>query len=150
MKYRYHYKTAIGAICIEECDNAVVGLYREEKYDEKDDFETELLKEAGRQLTEYLNRQRKKFDLPLRVEGTEFQQKVWNTLQEIPYGATCTYGELAQKIGQPKAARAVGGANNKNPIMIFIPCHRVIGADGSLVGFGGGLDMKEYLLNLEK
>ena len=109
-----------------------------------------LLSEAVSQLTQYFAGERREFDLPLSLYGTEFQQKVWNALLEIPYGETDTYGGIAQKIGNPKACRAVGMANNKNPIMIIVPCHRVIGANGSLVGYGGGLDMKQYLLDLEK
>ena len=92
----------------------------------------------------------KDFSLPLSPVGTKFQKRVWEALQSIPYGQTRSYGEIAAQIGNPKACRAVGGANNKNPIMIFIPCHRVIGADGSLVGFGGGLPAKRYMLDLEK
>jgi len=112
--------------------------------------ETELLKEASRQLAEYLDGFRKTFDLPLNPQGTEFQKKVWNALCDIPYGEIRSYKQIAEAVGNPKASRAVGMANNRNPIMIFIPCHRVIGSNGSLVGYGGGLDMKEKLLSLEK
>lgn len=111
--------------------------------------ETALLREAGSQLLEYFQGKRKEFVLPLSPNGTKFQQKVWQALCTIPYGETRSYGQIAAQIGQPKASRAVGGANNRNPIMIFIPCHRVIGADGSLTGFGGGLEAKKYLLELE-
>lgn len=111
--------------------------------------ETPLLQKAKKQLREYFAGNRREFDLPICLHGTDFQKKVWNVLQSIPYGETLSYGEVAAKIGNPKASRAVGGANNKNPIMIIVPCHRVIGADGSLVGFGGGLPAKEYLLALE-
>ncbi len=89
------------------------------------------------------------FDLPLEPAGTEFQKSVWVALQAIPYGETRSYGDMARQIGNPKACRAVGMANNRNPISIVIPCHRVIGADGSLVGYGGGLDLKQKLLTLE-
>lgn len=150
MRYRYHYQSPIGVVCIEENNQEITALYRDEIYNGEEDCETGLLKEANRQLMEYFKKQRKIFDLPLHPSGTEFQKRVWNALREIPYGSTCTYGELAGHIGQPGAARAVGGANNKNPIMIMIPCHRVIGADGSLVGFGGGLENKKYLLDLEE
>ena len=112
--------------------------------------ETSLIKEAKRQLDEYFAGNRKEFDLPLRTQGTEFQQRVWKVLQEIPYGETRYYGEIAEIIGNPKASRAVGLANNRNPISIFIPCHRVIGKNGKLVGYGGGLHIKELLLDLEK
>lgn len=112
--------------------------------------ETPLLKRAGTQLLEYLAGERKEFDLPLAFEGTEFQQAVWKALLTIPYGQTRSYGQIAASIGNPRACRAVGMANNRNPIAIFVPCHRVIGANGKLVGYGSGLDIKEKLLNLEK
>jgi len=105
--------------------------------------------EAIRQLREYFAGRRNEFDLPLAPEGTEFQRTVWQRLQEIPYGETISYGELAKRVGNPKASRAVGAANGQNPIPIVIPCHRVIGANGKLTGFGGGLPTKEALLGLE-
>jgi methylated-DNA-[protein]-cysteine S-methyltransferase len=105
--------------------------------------------EAMRQLREYFAGRRSEFDLPLAPEGTEFQRNVWKRLQEIPYGETISYGELARRIGNPNASRAVGAANGSNPIPIVIPCHRVIGANGKLTGFGGGLPTKEALLALE-
>lgn len=107
------------------------------------------LAEAVRQLREYFAGKRTDFDLPLAPEGTDFQRKVWRKLQEIPYGETISYGELARRVGNPKASRAVGSANGKNRIPIVIPCHRVIAGDGSLGGFGGGLSTKEKLLALE-
>ena len=106
--------------------------------------------EPRRQLDAYFRGERKTFDLSLDVYGTPFQKKVWEQLRIIGYGKTVTYKELAHEIGAPKAVRAVGGANNKNPVPIIIPCHRVIGSNGSLVGYGGGLEKKEYLLHLEK
>jgi methylated-DNA-[protein]-cysteine S-methyltransferase len=106
--------------------------------------------EAARQLREYFAGERNSFDLPLAPEGTPFQRSVWRRLQEIPYGETISYGELAKRVGNPKASRAVGAANGRNPVAIVIPCHRVIGADGTLTGFGGGLPTKEALLGLEK
>ena len=105
--------------------------------------------EAIRQLKEYFAGKRSDFDLPLAPEGTEFQRNVWKRLQEIPYGETISYGELAKRVGNPNASRAVGAANGQNPIPIVIPCHRVIGANGKLTGFGGGLPTKEALLTLE-
>ena len=105
--------------------------------------------ETVRQLREYFAGKRQEFDLPLALEGTEFQRKVWRKLQEIPYGETISYGELAKRIGNPKASRAVGSANGKNRIPIVIPCHRVIAGDGGLGGFGGGLTVKEKLLAVE-
>jgi methylated-DNA-[protein]-cysteine S-methyltransferase len=107
------------------------------------------LTEAVRQLREYFAGRRTEFDLPLAPEGTAFQRKVWRKLQEIPYGETISYGELARRVGNPKASRAVGSANGKNQIPIVIPCHRVIAGDGGLGGFGGGLPVKEKLLKLE-
>ena len=105
--------------------------------------------QAVKQLREYFAGKRADFELPLAPEGTEFQRTVWRNLQEIPYGETISYGELAKRVGNPKASRAVGAANGQNPIPIVIPCHRVIGANGKLTGFGGGLPTKEALLALE-
>ncbi len=105
--------------------------------------------EARRQLLEYFAGERKQFDLPLRLTGTDFQVRVLEELQHIPYGATVSYSEIAERIGRPKAVRAVGAANGRNPIPIIIPCHRVIGRGGSLTGFGGGLETKAALLRLE-
>jgi methylated-DNA-[protein]-cysteine S-methyltransferase len=105
---------------------------------------------AVAQLTEYFAGRRKGFDLPLAPEGTEFQRAVWKALSRIPYGETLSYGELARSIGKPNASRAVGLANGANPLPVVVPCHRVIGADGSLTGFGGGLDIKRKLLALER
>jgi methylated-DNA-[protein]-cysteine S-methyltransferase len=108
-----------------------------------------LIAETGRQLAEYFGRRRMLFDLPLAPRGTPFQLMVWRTLATIPYGQTISYGELAARIGQPTAVRAVGAANGRNPLPIVLPCHRVIGASGSLTGFGGGLPTKRFLLQLE-
>ncbi|MCP4303117.1 MAG: methylated-DNA--[protein]-cysteine S-methyltransferase [Gammaproteobacteria bacterium] len=107
------------------------------------------LAKARQQLREYFAGDRKDFDLPLQFNGTEFQVKVLKALQKIPYGETVSYGEIAKRIGKPKAVRAVGAANGRNPIPIVLPCHRVIGSSGDLTGFGGGLDTKEALLRLE-
>ena len=112
--------------------------------------ETPLIKKAALQFGEYFKGKRKSFNLPLTMRGTDFQMKVWNALKKIPYGKTAGYGEIAVKIGNPKACRAVGMANNRNPIAIIVPCHRVIGRDGSLTGYGGGLELKKLLLELEK
>ena len=108
-----------------------------------------IIAKAEKQLEEYFKGKRKSFDLPLAPEGTEFQKSVWRELSKISYGETISYGEQAKRIGKPKAMRAVGGANGKNPIAIIVPCHRVIGANGTLTGFGGGLKAKTYLLELE-
>ena len=104
---------------------------------------------ARQQLTEYFAGERREFDLPLRLSGTEFQMSVLRALQQIPYGETTSYAEIAERVGRPKAVRAVGAANGRNPIPIIVPCHRVIGSHGDLTGFGGGLDTKEALLRLE-
>ena len=109
-----------------------------------------LMQQAVRELGEYFNGDRRVFTLPLAPQGTPFQHSVWEALQKIPYGTTCSYGEIAAAIGNPKASRAVGMANNRNPLPILIPCHRVIGADGRRVGYGGGLDIKRKLLALEQ
>ena len=109
-----------------------------------------ILKEAEKQLQEYFLGIRQKFNLPLEVHGTNFQEKVWRGLQTIPYGKTLSYAELSRQICSPKACRAVGGANRVNPISIIIPCHRVIGSNGELTGFAGGLPLKAFLLDLEK
>jgi len=112
--------------------------------------ETAVLKKAYKQLDEYFAGKRNVFDLPLSLRGTEFQLKVWHLLLTIPYGETRSYGQLAALINNPKASRAVGMANNKNPIPVIIPCHRVIGHNGKLVGYAGGLELKKNLLELEK
>ena len=105
--------------------------------------------EAGQQLEEYFAGKRRRFELALAPRGTDFQLQVWWALAEIPYGETVTYGELASRLGRPSASRAVGAANGSNPLPIVLPCHRVIGADGSLTGYGGGLEAKRFLLDLE-
>lgn len=112
-------------------------------------FNEQPFEEVRRQLGEYFAGDRKDFDLPLALSGTEFQVSVLEALQEIPYGETTSYGVIAKRIGRPKAVRAVGAANGRNPIPIIVPCHRVIGSSGDLTGFGGGLDTKEALLRLE-
>lgn len=109
-----------------------------------------VLKETVKQLDQYFAGTRTNFDLPLNPAGTEFQKRVWMALRAIPYGQSVAYRDIAEQIGNPKAVRAVGGANGCNPIAIIVPCHRVIGANGSLTGFGGGLDRKRYLLALER
>lgn len=156
MKKAYFYETEMGKIGIAENGEAITDVFFNEneiKMSKNIDIEireTELLREAAKQLKEYFLGNRKSFDIPLAPKGTEFQQKVWKALQEIPFGETRSYGEIARNVGNPKAARAVGMANNRNPIAIFIPCHRVIGANGKLVGYAGGLDIKEHLLSVEK
>ena len=113
------------------------------------DIPSEITAKAAKELDEYFAGGRKTFDLPLLFVGTEFQEKVWNTLPEVPYGETRSYGWMAEMIGNPKAVRAVGTANGSNSISIFAPCHRIIGSNGSLTGYGGGLPAKKFLLELE-
>lgn len=111
---------------------------------------SEIIEETRRQLDEYFRHERQAFDIPLLTAGTEFQKSVWNSLMEIPYGQTITYGELATRLGKPAAVRAVANANGANAISIIIPCHRVIGSNNTLTGYGGGLEAKKFLLELEQ
>ena len=116
---------------------------------EKND-KSRVLRSAALQLSSYFMGRTQKFDIPLRPVGTDFQEKVWRALRSIKYGKTVSYGEIARKIGNPKAVRAVGAAIGKNPLSIIVPCHRVIGSNGKLTGFAGGLETKEFLLNMER
>ncbi len=144
------YKSEIGFLKITGAED---GLYSLEFMDEKSIPQTEVhpcLKECYNQLDEYFQGERKVFNLELKPEGTEFQMRVWQQLFKIPYGHTASYMEIASSIGNKKAIRAVGTANGRNKIPIIIPCHRVIGSDGSLTGFGGGIWRKEFLLKHEK
>ena len=150
MKYAFSYDSPVGRVYIAETDGAVTDvLFRPvECAAEK---ETPLISRAAEMLKEYFDGRRESFDgLPLCLGGTAFQKKAWNALLTIPYGQTRTYKEQAEAIGNIKACRAVGAANGKNPISIIIPCHRVIGADKSLTGYGGGVDIKKALLQLEE
>lgn len=117
--------------------------------DWRHDPDSKILKKTALQLREYFAERRRVFHIPLRLDGTPFQVKVWNALTEIPWGATISYGELARRVGKAGAARAVGAAVGRNPVSVIVPCHRVIGQDGSLTGYGGGLDRKRALLTLE-
>lgn len=146
----YKYRTIIGPLFILENNGSIVGISNKVEGWQGTYKETEVIKETYRQLSEYFAGKRDSFDIPIKTQGTDFQEKVWNTLKQIPYGETRSYKDIAIAIGKPKAMRAVGMANNRNPIMIVIPCHRVIGANGQLIGYGGGLDVKEKLLTLEK
>ena len=157
MKYYYKYNYKICNLFIAEENNTIHNVRFEfeenifTKYSgEIKKTETPLLKEAAKQLDEYFSGKRKVFDLPLKANGTEFQKKVWKALTIIPCGQTRSYEQIAIMIDKPKACRAVGLANNKNPIAIIIPCHRVIGKDGKLTGYAGGLELKQKLLELEK
>lgn len=152
MTYFYSYQTLLGPIWFYSDENAITRITCSPCTTERDlcRKETPLIKKAYAQIQEYLQGQRKTFDLPLHPAGTSFQQKVWTALQTIPYGETWSYKKVAQTIGNDKGCRAVGMANNKNPILLVIPCHRVIGINGQLVGYGAGLDKKEFLLRLEQ
>ena len=148
MNYKGYLKSNIGIICVEDNGEKLISV-KLCKNAENSTMSV-LTKKAIHQLTEYFSGTRKSFDLPLEMNGTEFQKKVWNELCNIPYGETRSYKDIAEKIGNPKAVRAVGGANNKNKLMIIVPCHRVVGADGSLIGYAGGIDAKQSLIELEK
>lgn len=154
MKNMIYYKSPIGNLIIVEEENTIIKLcFKEQEITNIKDvreFETPLLKKAKKQLEEYFEGKRKKFDLALRLNGTSFQNKVWKALLNIPYAKTCSYKDIAKNIGNENASRAVGNANNKNPLPIFIPCHRVIGSNGKLIGYAGGLDIKIKLLELER
>src|SRR5215831_12344143 len=149
----------VGPLTLVAAGGALVGLYmgdqrhlppREEFGEPADDPDAEPFAGAARQLREYFDGERTGFDLRLALDGTAFQRRVWAALQDIPYGQTLSYGQLADQIGQPSAARAVGLANGRNPVGIIVPCHRVVGADGSLTGYGGGIERKHYLLAHER
>ena len=146
----------IGRLRLIASGDELVGIWFEQGRDaakQADDLvegTSPVLDDTRRQLEEYFRGERREFDLPLAPRGTEFQKRVWRRLREIEYGTTTTYGALAQELGNPNASRAVGLANGSNPIPIVIPCHRVIGANGALTGFGGGLPIKSALLALER
>ena len=152
------YPSPLGNLLIAEEEDAVVYCQWEDSVDERiiatweEDKEQQnaLLTVACRQLTEYFAGKRKVFDLPIRLNGTPFQQIVWKGLQQIPYGETLSYADLARQIGRHKAARAVGNANHHNPLMIIIPCHRVVASNGKMGGYAGGIARKAWLLEKEK
>jgi len=147
-----YFESPIGRLLLTTDGTHLTGLYMEpsRKAQSTDGWVEDItvgpLAETARQLGEYFAGTRREFDLPLRSQGTPFQTRVWRELVEIPYGQTWSYGELAKRIDKPSASRAVGLANGRNPISIVVPCHRVIGADGSLTGYGGGLERKRWLL----
>ncbi|MEO5668769.1 MAG: methylated-DNA--[protein]-cysteine S-methyltransferase [Bdellovibrionota bacterium] len=149
-------KTPVGMLKLVAHDKGIVALlWEKEKLGRvklgelKNSSKHSVLLEGEKQLKEYFAGKRTRFDLPLDPIGTDFQKKVWKALRKIPFGKTQSYGELAKKIDSPKASRAVGAANGRNPISIIVPCHRVIGMNGTLTGFAGGLNVKATLLNLE-
>ena len=163
MKNRKSYKTDIGRIEIVSENGSIlfVSINEELNIDEKNlpyeqtkeeviDNEDDVCNEAFRQIVEYIEGKRKKFDFPICFKGTDFQNLVWNELLKVPYGETRTYKDIAISIGNENASRAVGGAVNKNPLLIIIPCHRIIGSGGRLVGYRGGILLKERLLDIER
>lgn len=140
--------TPIGPLTLESDGQAVTAL-RFGIHGETSPLPCPVLATAARELAEYFAGQRRNFTVPLSPAGTDFQKKVWDALLSIPYGETATYGQIAQRVGNPKACRAVGMANHVNPLPIFIPCHRVVGSSGNLTGYAGGLETKRFLLRLE-
>ena len=155
MLNKMYIKTVIGTYIAEEDGVGITRLEMFRDYNSIDNPPKEckptlLLKECESELKAYFDGRLKKFSVPVSLHGTEFQKKVWYALQQIPYGETRSYSEIAKSIGSPKACRAVGNANNHNPVAVIVPCHRVIGANGKLVGYAGGLDVKKYLLDLEQ
>ena len=151
MKYSYLYKYKNYTFTLITDENSLLELrLKAEKCSETGNEINPFMKKVIQQLDEYFCGRRKVFELPLSPQGTEFQTKVWKDLSSIPYGKTITYKQLAELSGNPRASRAVGMANNKNPIAIIIPCHRVIGSNGNLTGYAGGLDLKRELIELEK
>ncbi|MDR2074204.1 MAG: methylated-DNA--[protein]-cysteine S-methyltransferase [Oscillospiraceae bacterium] len=152
MKNLWYQKFPIGKLGVIEENNQITRIFFENKRELIDNYvilNTNLINETLNQLNEYFAGSRKFFNLPLALKGTIFQEKVWSALQRIPFGKTLSYKEVAARIDSPNSSRAVGNANNKNPIAIVIPCHRVIGHNGELSGYAGGLDAKRYLLELE-
>lgn len=157
MRCFYLYQTSVGTMLVAEDGEGITELSLiteiedlSESFADYERKETQRLKKAATEFKEYLEGKRKEFTVELRPQGTEFQRKVWDALRQIPYGETRSYKQIAEAVGSPKAFRAVGMANHNNPIMCMIPCHRVIGSDRKLVGYAGGLEIKEMLLRLEK
>jgi methylated-DNA-[protein]-cysteine S-methyltransferase len=149
--YLGYLDTPIGQIEIRASEHAITAISRCQSRHKRQDLSNHLIKQCQQQLTEYFSGKREVFDLPLGPQGTAFQQQVWQALRKIPYGAVISYAQLAQQLGRSKgSSRAVGQANNKNPLMIVIPCHRVCGSNGDLVGYAGGLNIKKKLLQLEQ
>ncbi len=145
-----YYKSPIGFIEVISTKTSVVACNFVKEMKAASKKKTKILNETLEQLDNYFRGQQKGFDLELELQGTDFQLKVWNKLQKIPFGKTITYKELAQRIGNKKAIRAVGNANGKNPVSIIVPCHRVIGSDGKLRGYGGGIEKKKWLIAFEE
>lgn len=150
MSFRAYYRSEIGLIEITGTDKAIESVNFVNKKSTPSPEAPPCLKECVEQIDEYFKGRRKKFTIEIQLQGTDFQKKVWKQLMKIPYGKTVSYKDIAASIGNKKAVRAVGGANNRNNIGIIVPCHRVIGSNGDLVGYGGGLWRKEWLLRHEK
>ena len=148
-KYHANIETPIGNLVVASDGRNIISCNFEEKVEESEVL-PDILKQALIQLKQYFDGIRVKFDLKVSTNGTEFQKRVWKELLKIPFGQTISYRELASRIGDEKAVRAVGSANGQNPISIIIPCHRVIGSDGNLVGYGWGIEKKKWLLDFEK
>ncbi|MBC8182075.1 methylated-DNA--[protein]-cysteine S-methyltransferase [candidate division KSB1 bacterium] len=146
----YYYDSPIGLLEICGTEKHIKSVFFRESEIHNVERSSELLENCTQQLREYFNKERKEFDLPLAPEGTIFQKAVWHALLEVPFGVTASYFDIAKKLDNPKAVRAVGGANGKNPISIIIPCHRIIGSSGKLIGYGGGLWRKKWLLQHEQ
>ena len=143
------FSSPIGVVRLTEADGFITRIELTDAADAVHTSPTPLLHESAQQILSFLNGKRQQLDFPIRMVGTPFQQRVWHALQQIPYGTTRTYGEIAAAIGNPRASRAVGMACNKNPLLLIVPCHRVVGANGKLVGFAYGTEAKRWLLELE-
>lgn len=150
MRYYLKYNSPLGELYLIEEENFLVEINFYNAPKDTIEKETSFLIKCRNELAEYFNKERKEFTIPIKLKGTDFQKKVWNSLLKIPFGETRSYKDIAIDIGNPKASRAVGMANNRNPLPIIVPCHRVIGSNKKLIGYGGGLDKKIFLLELEK
>ena len=152
MKNVWYYDFPTGTMGIAQENDAITHIFFKDlgSFDGYEIKETQLIKRTAMEIEEYFAGKRRSFDIPLSMSGTDFQRLVWKALQTIPFGETRSYKDIAIQIGNPKACRAVGMANNKNPVAIVVPCHRVIGHDGSMTGYAGGINVKEYLLDVEK
>ncbi len=156
-KHITHYdylETPIGALLLAGCDKYLRFVGFAQGNQARDPLpewrrDAQMFAQAKRELTQYFSGERTEFTVPIKLAGSDFQRSVWQALIDVPYGETCSYGDIASAINNPKSSRAVGGANNANPIPVIVPCHRIIGASGSMTGFGGGIPTKEFLLDLE-
>ena len=150
-----YFQSPVGTLLLMATERGLSGLHMEKDGTAFQNASRDWVRDDARfsgineNLNEYFSGRRKEFEVPIDLRGTPFQMSVWSALRTIPFGATISYAELARRIGDPKAVRAVGQANNRNPISIIVPCHRVIGADGSLTGYGGGIERKRFLIELE-